>query len=100
MQTETPSSENITKDNTTTEPSSIIGMIEIPILNIVYPILLDSTDELLRISPCRFYGPMPNQYGNLCIAGHNYDNNKFFSKINTLKKSDIITIYDINGFRY
>lgn len=32
--------------------------------------------------------------GNLCIAGHNYDNNKFFSKIATLNINDEIFIYD------
>lgn len=32
--------------------------------------------------------------GNLCIAGHNYDNNLFFSNINKLKTNDIITITD------
>ena len=77
--------------------SLIIGMIEIKKLNIVYPILSDSTDDFLKISPCRFFGPNANEFGNLCIAGHNYDNDRFFSKINTLKNNDIILIYDNTG---
>lgn len=46
---------------------------------------------------CRFAGPMPNQTGNLCIAGHNYVDYKFFSRLNELEKNDVITIYDLNG---
>ena len=56
-------------------------MIEIPKIGIYYPIISEATDELLKISPCRIAGPMPNEDGNLCIAGHNYDNYKFFSKL-------------------
>ncbi|MBR6504932.1 MAG: sortase [Clostridia bacterium] len=37
------------------------------------------------------------KYGNVCIAAHNYDNNKFFSKINTLYNDDLIYIYNLNG---
>lgn len=40
---------------------------------------------------------MPNQTGNLCIAGHNYVDYKFFSRLNELEKNDVITIYDLNG---
>ena len=50
---------------------SIIGLIEIPKISISYPILKESNSELLKISVCRFSGPMPNKIGNLCIAGHN-----------------------------
>lgn len=35
--------------------------------------------------------------GNLCIAGHNYVDNKLFSKINILKINDIVKIYDLKG---
>lgn len=76
---------------------NIIGMIEIPKINIYYPIISESNDELLKISPCRIAGPMPNEYGNLCIAGHNYDNYKFFSKVSSLEINDEIIIYDITG---
>ena len=72
-------------------------MIEIPKINVYYPIVSESNDELLKISPCRISGPMPNQDGNLCIAGHNYDNYKFFSKLSTLNTNDEIIIYDLNG---
>ena len=74
---------------------SVIGIIEIPKINISYPILSESNDELLKIAPCRISGPIPNEDGNLCIAGHNYDNYKFFSKISSLENGDEIIIYDL-----
>ena len=76
---------------------SVIGLIEIPKINVNYPILSEVNDDLLKIAPCKFYGPMPNEYGNLCIAGHNYDNYKFFSKISTLQINDEILIQDTSG---
>lgn len=76
---------------------SVIGLIEIPKINVNYPILSEINDNLLKIAPCKFYGPKPNEFGNLCIAGHNYDNYKFFSKIPTLSINDEIFIHDMNG---
>ena len=35
-------------------PFSVIGLIEIPKINILYPILSETNDELLKIAPCRF----------------------------------------------
>ncbi len=76
---------------------TVIGIIEIPKLNISYPILSELSDELLKIAPCKLSGPMPNEEGNLCIAGHNYDNYKFFSKVPTLEVNDEIFICDLKG---
>lgn len=76
---------------------SVIGTISIEKINLYYPILSETTDELLKIAPCYFYGTMPNEMGNLCIAGHNYDNDRFFSKIATLKIGDEIKIKDANN---
>lgn len=75
----------------------IIGLINIPKINLIYPILSHTDDELLKFSPCRFSGPLPNKNGNLCIAGHNYGTYAFFSKINLLNNGDLIYISDLNG---
>lgn len=74
--------------------SSIIGIIEIKKINLYYPIFSTYNDELLKIAPCRFYGPFPGELGNLCIIGHNYDNNKFFSQISSLDVDDEILIHN------
>lgn len=77
--------------------SFIIGLIEIEKLKIVYPILSEVSDDLLKIATCRFYGPMPNEVGNLCIAAHNYNDYRFFSRIKQLVVGDSINIYDAAG---
>lgn len=80
-----------------------IAQIDIPKINVHYPILCTIgnqytwTDELLKISPCYFHGAEPNQVGNFCIAGHNYRNTKFFSKVPTLVAGDIIKITDLTN---
>ena len=76
----------------------VIGNIQIPSIEINYPILSNANDELLKIAPCRFYGPYPNEIGNLCIAGHNYDDNRFFSNLHKLNIGDKINIYDSNNY--
>lgn len=75
----------------------VIGLIQIDEIGVIYPILSSSSEELLKISPCRFYGPMPNEVGNLCIAGHNYANQKHFARLSLLEKGDSFLIYDLNG---
>ena len=74
-----------------------VGSIKIPSININYPILSETTDKLLKVSVCKFWGANPNEVGNLCIAGHNYRNKKFFSKVPNLKVGDIIEITDLSG---
>ncbi len=39
----------------------VIGLIQIDDIKLTYPILSTTTEELLTISPCRFFGPMPNE---------------------------------------
>lgn len=74
----------------------VICIIEIPKIDIKYPVLSNISDELLKISPCKFYGPYPNQKGNLCIAAHNYDDDRFFGNLHKLDIGDIVNIYDTN----
>lgn len=75
----------------------VIGIIKINKINLNYSILSISNNKLLDISVCRFAGPMPNEVGNLCIAGHNYVDYKFFSRLNELEINDKINIYDLDG---
>lgn len=75
----------------------IVGKIKIPSINVDYSILSETSDDLLKVSVCKFWGSNPNEIGNLCIAGHNYRNKRFFSKVPTLKVGDIIEITDLNN---
>ena len=80
-----------------------IATINIPKINVVYPIIdgvtdsVEETEELLKISPTKFWGADPNQVGNFCIVGHNYRNTKFFSKVPTLENGDVVEITDLTG---
>jgi len=82
---------------------STIATISIPKINVEYAILdgktgsEEETEELLKISPIKFWGPEPNEVGNFCIVGHNYRNTRFFSKVPTLVNDDIIEITDVLG---
>ena len=92
---------NLNQSNTVEDTGEadpfVIGVIKIDKIKIDYPILSSTSDELLTVAPCRFAGPMPNEVGNLCIAGHNYIDNTFFAKITNLEKDDEISIFDLNG---
>ena len=80
-----------------------IATINIPKINVQYPILDGETDSeaeteaLLKISPTKFWGADPNEVGNFCIVGHNYRNTRFFSKVPSLENGDIIEITDTSG---
>ena len=74
-----------------------VGSISIPSINVNYPILSETSESLLKVSVCKFWGSNPNEVGNLCIAGHNYRNEKFFSKVPDLLVGDIIEITDLSN---
>lgn len=93
--------EELIEKNTSVSPSGqeyyTIATINIPSINCHYPILNLTTDELLKISPCYFWGAEPNKEGNFCIVGHNYRSDKFFSKVPKLENGEIIEIKDLTG---
>ncbi|MBR3254918.1 MAG: sortase [Clostridia bacterium] len=79
-----------------------VAIIDIPCIGVNYPILegetmsVEETDSLLKISPCKFWGPNVNEVGNYCIVGHNYRNSKFFSHVPELEPGDTFTIEEPN----
>ena len=74
---------------------TMVGKVSIPSINVNYPILAETTDALLKVSVCKFWGCEPNEVGNLCIAGHNYRNNRFFSKVLNLTVGNTVEITDL-----
>jgi len=74
-----------------------LATINIPSINCTYPILNHTNDELLKISPTKFWGADPNEVGNFCIVGHNYRSDKFFSHVPELTIGDSIEITDLKG---
>ncbi len=80
-----------------------VAVINIPSLNITYPIIYSNNtsektiEDLLKISVVKYWGPEANEPGNFCIVGHNYHNKRFFSKASTLQRGDTIYITDTNN---
>ena len=74
-----------------------IATLNIPSLEIKYPILSTTSEALLKVSLNKYWGANPNEVGNMCILGHNYENTKFFSKLPNIKIGDIVQITDLEG---
>lgn len=89
---------NTTVDGVTYTTEAIIT---IPKIGITYPVLSDTSDELLEISVNRYWPEpsklKPNEVGNYCIVGHNYRNGKMFGRLNELVNGDIVTLKDMTG---
>ena len=99
----TVSNSQVTQTTTSGYQYFTIATINIPKINVTYPIIdgpthsAEETEDLLKISPTKFWGPEPNEVGNFCIVGHNYRNSRFFSKVPTLVEGDTIEITDLSG---
>lgn len=87
-------------ENLIYKDSDILGTIIIPKININYPFFYGINEDLLKIAPCHFLGNLPDEKDNLCIAGHNYDDDRFFSKIYTLDYEDLIIIENNSKKKY
>ena len=73
------------------------SVITIPKIGISYPVLSDTSDELLEVSVNKYWGPAPNEVGNYCIVGHNYRNGKMFGRLSELEDGDIVQLEDTTG---
>lgn len=73
------------------------SILKIPCLGIEYPVLSETTDELLKISLNKFWGGSPNEIGNYCVVGHNYRSGRMFGKLSSIKNGDIVKLTDLAG---
>ena len=77
------------------------AVISIPKIDITYPVLSKTSDELLEISVNRYWPKQetmkPNEIGNYCIVGHNYKNGKMFGRLHELEKKDVVYLEDMTG---
>ena len=77
------------------------AIITIPKIDITYPVLSQTSDELLEISVNRYWPPKGkiqlDEIDNYCIVGHNYRNGKMFGRLNELENGDIVEIDDLTG---
>lgn len=73
---------------------NVVGTIEIPAIDLNYPILEKVNKSSLETSVAFLYGAGINQVGNSVIVGHNYRNGVFFSNNKRLNIGDTIYITD------
>lgn len=83
---------------TTYKGFAVIGTIQIPSINLKYPILEKNTKKSLETSVVLMYTSNGiNEVGNTVIIGHNYRNGTMFSDVKKLENGDIIYITDTQG---
>lgn len=75
----------------------VIASITIPKINVYYPIINETTDEYLKISPTKLCGANPNEVGNFCVVGHNFEDDTLFSNLDQLTNGDIVKIKNTSG---
>ena len=73
------------------------AILDYPKLGINYPVLSEESEELLKVSLCKYWGPNPNKVGNYCIVGHNYRSGKMFGKLSGASIGDEVSLTDLSG---
>ena len=97
-----PSVHSDTKTTAKGSTYTTVAKISIPKIKLNYSVVqgetgsLEETEDLLKISPVKYHGGNPNEIGNFCIVGHNYRNEKFFSKVPSLVVGDEIQLTDLS----
>lgn len=94
-------SENTTQSGSTTttyKGFEVVGTIQIPAIDLKYPILEKLSKKSLETSVVLLYTAQGlNNVGNSVIIGHNYRNGTMFSNVKNLSKGDYIYITDTTG---
>lgn len=74
------------------------SILSIPSLGIKYPVLTETSVELLKISLNKFWGGEPNTVGNYCVVGHNYSGSgKMFGKLSKMQMGEVVQLQDASG---
>ena len=95
------------QNNTSNEPiqeikqeihgNKVVGIINIPKIELEYPILETTSVETLKLSITKFWGNKINEIGNVTLAGHNNLSGTMFGKTKNLEIGDIIELTDIQN---
>lgn len=73
------------------------AVLKIPGIDIEYPVLSNTSPDLLFVSLNKYWGPKPNEVGNYCIVGHYYESGKMFGKLHKLNNGDTAELTDLSG---
>lgn len=72
----------------------VIAKLEVPKINLETNVLKDYTTNGMKVCSSKFFGPEPNEIGNFCIAGHNYEQENMFNHLIDLNKGDELYLTD------
>lgn len=72
----------------------VIAELIIPKINLKTYILSDYNMEKMNYCPTKFWGPEPNETGNFCITGHNYNKENMFNNLIDLEVGDELYLLD------
>lgn len=78
------------------EGYEVEGIIEIPKINIKYPIINETNDAAMKVSITKFWGNKINEIGNYTMAGHNNKDGTMFGKTKYLEIGDTIKMIDLS----
>lgn len=73
---------------------SVIAKLEIPKIKLETYILKQYSKNALNVSVTKFWGADPNQIGNFCVAGHNFQNRNMFHNLRNLEIGNRLLISD------
>lgn len=76
------------------------GKIVIDKIDLEYTIFNEFSEELLKIAPCKFYGKDLETKGNIAIVAHNYNDDRFFGRLDELEVKDNIKIISFDNKEY
>lgn len=94
---ETTTSEEDSDDSDWWPGYERIAKLMIPKINLVTDVLDEYSKQALLVSVTKFWGGEPNEVGNFCISGHNYQNKNMFSKLKKLEIGDRFFLEDNSG---
>lgn len=74
----------------------VIAKLEIPKIKLNTYVLKNYSDNALNVSVTKFWGANPNEVGNFCVAGHNFQNKNMFHNLKNVNVHDRLFISDNN----
>ena len=93
---------SVFSNNEVKEESVYFGKIICEKIELDYYIYNEYSEENLKLLPCKFSGGNIGENTNICIIGHNYFDDRFFSNLNKLEIGDTIILKDLdeNSYQY
>lgn len=73
---------------------TVAAKLKIPKIQLETYILQNYSIEALNISVTKFWGANPNEIGNFCVAGHNFQNKNMFRNLKNLQTGDRLFVSD------